>query len=342
MTDPALRHTTQADRDDRIFGAKSLAAVEGGEDPATIASLAALVRVETVRRALTVLIDRAGNQKTLRSHYLAYTMHTIAKYHVKADEAHLKKLSDFSKSLKPKSQGLAPKNRARLRQFDDPEMVAKLLHLPGQMLAEAEKTHPATPAEARIVQTAVAIEILLVAPIRNSNLTQLKLDETLVFGPGGMAHIVIGMDAVKNENDIEIPLPDSALRMLRIYLDRYHGLLAPAGSPWLFPRRAHGHKAFETLAKQMGKALRQRIGIVQSPHGFRHLAAKLYLAANPGGYGVVKLLLGHKSIETTIRFYCGEESAAAFRHYDAHILNLREGAEKPPLRRRKRAEAKAR
>ena len=56
---------------------------------------------------------------------------------------------------------------------------------------------------------------------------------------------------------------------------------------------------------------------------FRHIATKLYLDAHPGAYGVVRLLHGHKSVDTTTRFYCGEETAAAIQHYDAHILNVR-------------------
>jgi hypothetical protein len=41
---------------------------------------------------------------------------------------------------------------------------------------------------------------------------------------------------------------------------------------------------------------------------------------------VVRLLNGHKSVETTTRYYCGTESAAALAHYDEHVLKLRKKA----------------
>ena len=39
----------------------------------------------------------------------------------------------------------------------------------------------------------------------------------------------------------------------------------------------------------------------------------------PGDYETVRQLLGHRSIETTMRFYCGMEQVTAFLRYDAII-----------------------
>src|SRR5215469_7158520 len=39
------------------------------------------------------------------------------------------------------------------------------------------------------------------------------------------------------------------------------------------------------------------------PHQFRHLVAKLYLDRHPDAFETVQRLLGHKSRETTMRFY---------------------------------------
>jgi integrase len=70
--------------------------------------------------------------------------------------------------------------------------------------------------------------------------------------------------------------------------------------------------------------VRERIGLDVHLHLFRHIAAKLYLDAHPGQYEVVRRLLGHKQIETTVAFYAGAETAAAVRHYDDHILERRQ------------------
>jgi integrase len=60
-------------------------------------------------------------------------------------------------------------------------------------------------------------------------------------------------------------------------------------------------------------------------HRFRHAAAKIYLDRNPGQYEVIRQLLGHKDIQTTIAFYAGAESASAARHYARTILGIRSG-----------------
>jgi hypothetical protein len=50
---------------------------------------------------------------------------------------------------------------------------------------------------------------------------------------------------------------------------------------------------------------------------------KLYLDVHPGAYGVVRLTLGHKSVDTTTQFYCGTETAPALRYHDEHTLKIR-------------------
>jgi hypothetical protein len=37
----------------------------------------------------------------------------------------------------------------------------------------------------------------------------------------------------------------------------------------------------------------------------------------------MRLVLGHKSVDTTTKFYCGFETPAAMLHFDNHVLKLR-------------------
>ena len=48
------------------------------------------------------------------------------------------------------------------------------------------------------------------------------------------------------------------------------------------------------------------------------------------GYEVVRRLLGHRTSETTIRFYAGMEGKSASRHYDDVILQLRKDLQNQP------------
>ena len=60
---------------------------------------------------------------------------------------------------------------------------------------------------------------------------------------------------------------------------------------------------------------------------YRHIAALIYLRLNPGGYEVMRRVLGHKKMDTTSNFYAGLEATAAARHFDAEILKLRNGSQ---------------
>ncbi len=85
---------------------------------------------------------------------------------------------------------------------------------------------------------------------------------------------------------------------------------------------------------QITKFVQRHCGLRINPHLFRHIAAKLYLEAHPGAYGVIRLVHAHRSVDTTTRAYCGTETAAAMRHFDENVLRLR--AQAPPTPKRKR------
>jgi integrase len=113
------------------------------------------------------------------------------------------------------------------------------------------------------------------------------------------------------------------LKMLATYLSRFHPVLAPQGCKMLFPSRDGGHKRSAVLSHQISELLRRRCDIKMNAHLFRHLAAKIYLDVFPGQYGVIRMLLGPKSIDTTIKAYFGMEFSAAYACYDKLITRLR-------------------
>jgi integrase len=86
----------------------------------------------------------------------------------------------------------------------------------------------------------------------------------------------------------------------------------------LFPAaRRGGAKTPGHLAEQIKRTIRQEAGIDLNAHAFRHLAALLFLRQFPGEYETTRLLLGHKDLNTTVKYYCGLEQADALRRYDA-------------------------
>ena len=155
-------------------------------------------------------------------------------------------------------------------------------------------------------------------------------------------HVSIPRDEVKNDAALESELPEETVRILMIYLKTYRPLLLRAPSSWLFPGEGAGHKSITGLAVQIKEVIARETGLRVNAHLFRQIGGKFYLTENPGQYGVLRLVLAHKSVETTTRSYSGTETAAALRHFDENVLRLREFyARKFAIRRPRRKSALA-
>lgn len=295
--------------------------------------LGMLVEPITLRLGLRWLLDRNGGQTSGAIHGIATAAKALAKHHVSVAEATLDEIRDICRKLDPGMTGLSEKNRTRLRQFDDPRNVALLLGLPEQLMREAQ-SRPGSPRSALKAQTAVAIALLLMAPIRLRNLAAIDLDRHICRDRGSETFLVIDRTEVKNRQDLEFPLSDRLLALLDTYIAHHLPLLTPGPTSWLFPRRnGDGHKVPGHLGDQIKREVFRLTGLQVHVHLFRHIAAKLYLDANPGGYEVVRRLLGHSSMDTTVRAYTGLEGAAAARHFDAVIEDVRQRV--VPVRRSK-------
>lgn len=171
------------------------------------------------------------------------------------------------------------------------------------------------------MQTAVAIDLLML-PIQRKNLTDLEFDRHLISSDATM-RIFIPEHEVKNHVEIDAILPPHLVRLIDLYHTSYHPLLLSESSKCLFPGVANRPKSRERLALQISNCIKERTGLLMNVHLFRHLCAQTWLENKPGDYGMVRLLLGHKSVVTTTRFYCGRETKAAVLHFDEHVLRLR-------------------
>lgn len=336
----ALRPRTLALRRKQIELAAS-AWVKRGNPPEALSSLADLVQLETVKEILRHYLSRNEPITPAFLNSLAQALFSIAKDWVGVDEAHLEGLRNVRRRLPPVLAGMTDKNRAVLRQFEDGETLRRLLFLPQQLLAEARKIGANSERAAIKAQLAVAIELLLMAPIRMSNLIAIRVGEELIR-PGGRTgnyRLVIDPAETKNAEPIEFALPPELSELIDIYLQQFHPLLTRPDTPYLFPAKASGHKAQQTLSQQLQGKLLERLGFKMTPHQFRHLSAWLYLRRHPGNFVTVQKLLGHKNIKTTINFYAKLDTAMAARHYDALIAEEREAlkAAPPPRRRRQRS-----
>jgi integrase len=298
------------------------AVVLTGRDAKTITSLADLTTIDAFTKGLTFLLRQRANKPTGVIN-IAGTLKAIARHHVGVEQHHLEQMARIIRRIGPRQQGLTQKNRARLRPLDDPQTVGALLDLPTKLMDLASRERRLYKA-ALLAQTSVAIEILEMTLMRMRNLVGLDIEKHLHRARRNCPlHIVIEGDESKNHAAQEYPLPPQSVELIDRYLAEYRPFLADPGNSALFPGKKVGAKHANTLAEQIKSAVWTHVGLRWNPHLFRHAEAKLYLDQNPGGYGVPQRVLGHRSDTTTTKFYAGQETAAAVRHFDQTILKLR-------------------
>ena len=291
-------------------------------DPATITGMKDLVDIEAYKEGLRFFLERSGGKPTTAILDLAGVLKAIARHHLKLDKEHLDRMA--TKRLSIGRRGQTEKNRNCLRQFDDSDNVVALLGLPRMLMGIASKNRNPR-AGALQAQIAVAIEILIMAPIRLGNLCSLDLEQNLVRPRrrGKELHIVLPAEQVKNREPLEYPLPLESVELIERYLKEFRPQLASPSCTALFPGRCGSPKGDNTLREQIHQTIRSHTGLEMNPHSFRHVMAKIYLDAIPSGYEVVRRVLGHRSIDTTTAYYTGLESAAAVRHFDGVLLRRR-------------------
>jgi len=320
----------------RLYRLRQIASalVLSGHDIAFVTSVSVITELENAKTALRFHLDRAEGETTVQVHDLAILIKTLAKHWVRVDEEHLDALKVLCSKVSPDIKGMTPKNRGRLRQFDDQKNVRLLLDFPAQEIERAIVADQGRRLDAVRVQIAMAIGLLLMMPVRAANLVGLHLDRHIQrtrAGKNGVVHVVIPSHEVKNGEELEFELPGEIVRLLDLYLRDFRPRLTDDENRWLFPGRSPGsHKAIMTMGEQIRVRVFEGAGLKVNLHLFRHIAAKLYLDRMPGGYEVVRRLLGHRSSETTIRFYAGMESKSASRHYDEVILQLKKDLQNQP------------
>ncbi len=302
----------------RVFAS---ALVHRGRDPASLVSLAACLTLENFTEGLRFFYERFGHKPSATTHNLSANLKSVARHWGGADEETLRRMAEITRKLSVERSGLTQKNRERLLPFNDPAVCRKLLLLPLELRREIERGKLPDYRRRVLGQMAVAIEILLFVPIRIKNLATLEINRHLVKA-GKKLLLTIPSAEVKNRaSDLDFELPEPTAELIGWYLKDVRK--AVAGNMALFPGPSGSHKDKNTLGLQITQTVHKYTGLKVNPHFFRHLAAKLYLDQNPGGYEVMRRVFGHKKMDTTSNFYAGLETRGAARHFGQEILKLR-------------------
>jgi integrase-like protein len=236
------------------------------------------------------------------------------------DQAAIERLDDMRAALEDhRRQGLTPKNDALVRQVLTEGVWKEVLSLPKALMRQAGLARDHAPTKAAVLaQHAVAIAIETFAPVRLRNLMGIELGQNL-SKPGGIETpywLVFPNYDVKNRVDLNFKFDQQLTDLIDEYIHDFRPtLLRGSNSNLLFPGKGRELKNGMQFSKQLTQRIQKAVGLRITVHQFRHAAAAFYLKHKPGDYETVRRLLGHKDIQTTVRFYCGLETIAATEQF---------------------------
>jgi len=128
---------------------------------------------------------------------------------------------------------------------------------------------------------------------------------------------------VKNRVKLNYPLPERVSALIDEYVQIFWPtLLRGRNENWLFPGMRSGAKNKISFGGQISRRILKLTGLRMTPHQFRHAAGAIILKARPGEYELVRQLLGHKNVQTTMNSYIGLDSIFASEVFTGIISNV--------------------
>lgn len=313
------------------------ALVAEGVELASITSLRYLVSPESLDRIMAFMHRRAGGRATAHMLTVAVRARKIAEWcDLSLDELEL--LDDLVARVKedlPRKRGMTAKNKALIDRLDDTRFRDLIYLLPMMVVERARATKNRLNA-ARLVRTALAIELLLMCGMRRENLVPLELEKTIRrLGDGKNTYWVIDIvdEDVKNDEPLRFRLPDESVALLEYYLREWRPALCPTPTAWLFPEIDGQLLDEKTMTSNIQKATKRILGVSISTHQFRHIAAELYLRENPEGLDTVSQHLAHRDGNTTRHYYARRKQREASRIYQERVILDRAEAARRTRRR---------
>lgn len=211
--------------------------------------------------------------------------------------------------------GLTKKNRDRLAQFDeDPNLIKRVFDIISNSYkgADALLKDNKPMRAARLHQSAIALHILFIKPMRRSNLAALHMTRDLVVDShGNHVGLRIPAEEVKNGVELHAAFPPGLTARLKRHVMVYRPLLLSAPNDYLFPGQHGNHLSSARVAHHITTMVSRGLGIQFHPHLVRHLAATLILDENPNGAAIAQRLLGHLDVKTTTQFYGQQRTRGA-------------------------------
>jgi integrase len=280
-----------------------------------LASLAALLDPDVVGPVLDAYWKKNGQEPNVYTIDLGWKLLSLAKQ-IGLGETAIERLDDIVAALEEhRHGGLTGKNLKLIRQVLTEGIWNEVVSLPNALMRQARADQAHAPVKAAVTaQLAVAIAILSFAPVRLTNLVSIELDKNLIKpgGPASAFWLTFPHYDVKNRVNLEFAFDEALTGLIDEYIHDFRPtLLRRLNAAWLFPGVAGEPKTANMFSTQITERIQKATGVRMTVHQFRHACAAIYLKHRPGEYEVVRRLLGHRNIQTTINFYCGLETTQA-------------------------------
>jgi hypothetical protein len=305
---------------ERELVAAAKMAVRAGVTLESLTSLATMLHPQVVNTIIDAYWRKDGDVPTTYTISLACRFEAIARQTACLGAGELTQLGDLRYAMEQhREEGMTEKNLAVIRAVLTPGVWGRFARLPEQLMEQAQGMRTSAPVRAALLaQTAVAVGVELVAPVRLGNLAAIKLGVNLIKpgGPDTNYWLQFPKFDVKNKQALQFAFNDKLTKLIDEYVFDFRPILMNGrNEDWLFPGRSTDHKEKIGFSTQIVDQVEKATGIRITVHQYRHAAAAMILKHRPGEYELVRQLLGHKSVETTKRFYLDLETTAASEIY---------------------------
>lgn len=293
-----------------------------------ITAVRCLLTPEAVKAVLMEHYERVGHGRWAPSAAtVASTLLATALQWGGLSDADIAAVREVTGMVPRADKGLSPKNQHRIDQFDDPELLKRLLTLPDDCFRAADRQwaegHRHT--AAILHETALALAILLVKPLRRANLTALCEHRHFTLADDGNGHLKIPAAECKGPRPINAIIPAAIVKRMQRHKTLFRPHLGRCASDYLFPGAKAGHIHPCHLAHRITRLVETQVGAEFNVHAVRHLIVTLLLDADPRNMPLAQRLLDHGQMKITERTYGQQRSRGAQREW----MGMLERARRP-------------
>ena len=294
--------------------------VLAGQAPDAIDSLAYVVNPDMVRLALSFLAARSGRSRTKQMTHVTSAVAAIARLWTGASAEDLAALDELRTGFGWCHRGVSRKNRILVSQFDDDRRTTSLLTLPGRLAALA-RAEPTGKRAARMFMTALAVEMLLSAPLRPGEMLAIDIASDVVIGPAGSEGLLVTQHRYLSEQRRSIPLGKACRSMMAKYLREYRPLLVEEPTTVLFSGGCNGSLGPGQLRTLVREWTLRLAGVEMTPHCFQAFRDETLPGAEPGplrrSKGAARPHLGEQHCEHLLAAGCRRGGRARRRRIAA-------------------------